>query len=81
MSQNHKVERAKELRTLLSTYSYEYHVLDAPTVNDAVYDSLMAELKSLEAEDPSLITADSPTQRVGSELLVVFKKFSTAAAC
>lgn len=74
MSQNHNAERAQELRTLLSTYSYEYHVLDAPTVNDAVYDSLMAELKSLEAEDSSLITPDSPTQRVGSELLGGFQK-------
>lgn len=74
MSQNHNAERAQELRKILSTYSYEYHVLDAPTVNDAVYDSLMAELKNLEAEDPSLITADSPTQRVGSELLGGFQK-------
>ncbi len=66
--------RAQELKALLSTYSYEYHVLDTPTVNDAVYDSLMAELKAIEAEDPSLITPDSPTQRVGSELLGGFKK-------
>ncbi len=75
MSQNlNLAERATELKALLSTYSYEYHVLDAPSVNDAVYDSLMAELKSIEAENPSLITADSPTQRVGSELLGGFKK-------
>lgn len=67
-------ERAKDLRQLLSGYSYEYHVLDNATVNDAVYDSLMSELKAIEAEDPSLITSDSPTQRVGSELLGGFKK-------
>ena len=66
--------RAQELRQLLSQYSYEYHVLDTATVSDAVYDSLMAELKALEADDPSLITPDSPTQRVGSELLGGFKK-------
>lgn len=66
--------RAKELRELLSSYSYDYHVLDQPSVSDAVYDSLMAELKKLEAEDPSLITPDSPTQRVGSELLGGFEK-------
>lgn len=66
--------RAQELRELLSKYSYEYHVLDAPTVNDAVYDSLMAELKAIEEAYPELITADSPTQRVGSELLGGFKK-------
>lgn len=67
-------ERAAELKTLLSKYSYEYHVLDSPTVTDAIYDSLMAELKAIEASDPSLITPDSPTQRVGSELLGGFQK-------
>jgi len=75
MSQNLNVaERANELKKLLSTYSYEYHVLDAPSVNDAVYDSLMAELKTIEAEHPSLVTPDSPTQRVGNELLGGFQK-------
>jgi DNA ligase (NAD+) len=67
-------ERAKELRTILAGYSYEYHVLDTPSVSDAIYDSLMGELKSIEAEHPELITPDSPTQRVGSELLGGFQK-------
>lgn len=67
-------QRALELKELLSTYSYEYHVLDSPTVTDAVYDSLMAELKTIEADFPTLVTSDSPTQRVGSELLGGFKK-------
>ncbi len=67
-------KRAKELRELLSKFSYEYHVLDLPSVNDAVYDSLFGELKSIEAEHPELITSDSPTQRVGGELLGGFKK-------
>lgn len=66
--------RAKELRELLNQYSYEYHVLDQPTVTDAVYDGLMQELKSLEAKDPTLITPDSPTQRVGNELKGGFQK-------
>lgn len=67
-------KRAQELRDLLSRYSYEYHVLDAPTVSDAVYDSLFGELKRIETEQPELITPDSPTQRVGNELLGGFKK-------
>lgn len=67
-------ERALELKKLLSSYSYEYHVLDMPTVSDAVYDSLIAELKTIEAKHPELITPDSPTQRVGNELLGGFKK-------
>lgn len=66
--------RLAEVKKLLAKYSYEYHVLDAPSVSDAVYDSLMSEVKAIEAAHPELITSDSPTQRVGSELLGGFKK-------
>ena len=66
--------RVAELRELLNTYSYEYHVLDTPSVSDAVYDSLFSELKILESEHPDLVTVDSPTQRVGNELKGGFKK-------
>ncbi len=65
--------RAEKLRQQLQEYSYEYHVLDTPTVDDAVYDGLIAELKKIEAEHPELITSDSPTQRVGGKLLGGFK--------
>lgn len=74
MTQLQPKKRAKELRDLLARYSYEYHVLDQPSVDDSVYDSLFGELKKIEAEHPHLITPDSPTQRVGSELLGGFKK-------
>ena len=67
-------KRAEELRALIDTYSYEYHVLDNPTVDDAVYDSLFAELKSIESKYPELIASDSPTQRVGNELSKGFQK-------
>lgn len=67
-------QRAHELRDLINRYSYEYHVLDKPSVDDAVYDSLFTELKQLEAAHPDLITPDSPTQRVGNELSGGFKK-------
>lgn len=67
-------ERAQQLRDLLATYSYDYHVLDDPVVSDAVYDSLFGELKKIEAEHPELIVPDSPTQRVGNALLSGFKK-------
>ncbi len=67
-------KRARELRSLLNKYSYEYHVLDSPSVDDAVYDSLFNELKQIELEYPELIASDSPTQRVGSELVGGFKK-------
>lgn len=67
-------KRVAELRELLNRYSYEYHVLDHPSVSDAVYDSLFSELKQLEASHPELITSDSPTQRVGNELKGGFAK-------
>ena len=66
--------RIEELKKLLNTYSYEYHVLDTPSVSDAVYDSLFQELKSLEREYPELVASDSPTQRVGNVALDGFKK-------
>jgi DNA ligase (NAD+) len=60
------VERATELRDLLRYHSHRYYVLDAPEVADAVYDELLRELKALEEADPSLVTVDSPTQRIGA---------------
>ncbi len=60
--------RAAELRRLLREHSYRYYVLNAPTITDAEYDALFRELQQLEAEYPALVTPDSPTQRVGSDL-------------
>lgn len=57
--------RAAELRQLLNRAAHAYYVLDAPEMEDAVYDRLYQELLDLETADPELITADSPTQRVG----------------
>lgn len=74
MTPNQLKKRADELRELLARYSYEYHVLDEPSVDDAVYDSLFGELKRIEADHPDLVTPDSPTQRVGNELLGGFQK-------
>jgi DNA ligase (NAD+) len=58
--------RAAELRRQLEQASYEYYVLDRPTLADHSYDALFRELKDLEEAHPSLRTADSPTQRVGA---------------
>ena len=66
--------RLEEIKKLLNQYSYEYYALDQPSVSDAVYDSLMIELKSIEAAHPEWITPDSPTQRVGNKLLEGFQK-------
>ncbi|MBO5392943.1 MAG: hypothetical protein J6A65_14295, partial [Pseudomonas sp.] len=61
--------RILELRAELDQHNYRYHVLDEPSIPDAEYDRLFRELKALEAEHPELVTADSPTQRVGSAAL------------
>ncbi len=67
-------ERAAELRELLNGASIAYYVDDQPVMDDARYDALYDELKALEAGDPSLVTPDSPTQRVGSPLSDKFLK-------
>jgi DNA ligase (NAD+) len=74
MSRSPIEKRAHELRELLETYSYEYHVLDNPSVDDSVYDSLFHELKKIESEHPEYITSESPTQRVGNKLATGFEK-------
>jgi DNA ligase (NAD+) len=66
--------RIAALRDLLRHHEYQYYVLDAPTISDQEYDTLMNELKALEAEHPELLTPDSPTQRVGGRPSEGFQK-------
>ncbi|MBO1051259.1 MAG: NAD-dependent DNA ligase LigA [Dolichospermum sp. DET73] len=65
MSTHPETKRIEELRCLLQKAGYAYYVLDAPIMEDTVYDRLYRELQELETNNPELITADSPTQRVG----------------
>jgi DNA ligase (NAD+) len=67
-------ERAAELRERLNEASIAYYVDDQPVMDDAAYDVLYDELKALEDNDPSLVTPDSPTQRVGAPLSDKFQK-------
>lgn len=67
-------KRVSELRRELNKYAHEYYVLDRPSVDDAVYDSLNSELRQLESDYPDLITADSPTQRIAAQPLEQFVK-------
>jgi DNA ligase (NAD+) len=60
-------ERARELRALLEHHAHRYYVLDDPEIGDDEYDRLLDELRALEARHPQLLTADSPTRRVGGE--------------
>ncbi|WP_127959431.1 NAD-dependent DNA ligase LigA [Serratia microhaemolytica] len=61
-----------QLRAQLRYHEHRYHVLDAPELPDAEYDRLMQQLRELEQAHPELITADSPTQRVGASPLSAF---------
>ncbi len=67
-------KRVEELNQLLHEYGHAYYVLDQPVVPDAIYDQLLHELIAIEKENPDLIYPDSPTQRVGGEVLSGFKK-------
>ena len=66
--------RASQLRKQLDAASYEYYVLDRPSMPDAEYDRLFRELQALEREHPELHTPDSPTLRVGATPLSAFPK-------
>ena len=67
-------ERIKELTTILNNASKAYYTLDKPVMEDYEYDRLMNELIKLEDENPEYKLPDSPTQRIGSEILTKFEK-------
>lgn len=69
-------QQIAQLRRQLEQYNYQYYVLDAPSVPDAEYDRLYRELQQLEQQHPSLISSDSPTQRVGGAPLAKFSQVS-----
>lgn len=73
MTELNKVkERIDALKSQLEEHNYQYYVMDAPSIPDAEYDRLMRELISLEKQHPSLISADSPSQKVGGTPLSKF---------
>jgi DNA ligase (NAD+) len=74
MKRSEAQARIDRLRAEIARHDYSYYVLDAPTVPDAEYDRLLRELQVLENEFPELVTADSPTQRVGGEPLAGFEE-------
>ena len=67
-------DHAEELREQIRHHEHAYYVLDLPEISDAEFDALFLELRRLEEEHPQLVTADSPTQRVGGEASEQFAK-------
>ncbi len=70
--------RVEQLRRLVEHHNHRYYVLDDPQISDAEYDRLLRELSDLEARHPELLTADSPTQRVGGKPLDKFVTYRHA---
>ena len=68
------MDRMNEIIELLNKYSYEYYTLDKPTVEDAEYDRLMQELIRIESSHPEWVRLDSPTRKIGGEVISEFKK-------
>ena len=66
--------RYNELKSQLHFHNHRYHVLDTPLISDLEYDTLLNELKQIEADHPGWITPDSPTQRAGAAPLDKFTK-------
>ncbi len=66
-------DRVEELRAQIREHNHRYYVLDETVISDAQFDALLRELIALEAEHPELITADSPTQRVGTPVGELFR--------
>ena len=67
-------KRIQELTEIINKANHDYYTLDNPTITDQEYDRYMEELQRLEEEYPQYRKADSPTQRVGSEVISEFKK-------
>src|SRR5947209_4443696 len=66
------VARAADLRRLIRHHEEQYYIHSAPEISDAEFDALLHELEQLEADNPDLVTLDSPTQRVGGRLVEGF---------
>ena len=67
------IEKIQRLREQIDHHNYRYYVLDSPEISDAQYDSLFDELLALERKHPSVVTPESPTQRVGAAPLDEFR--------
>ena len=68
------MDRMNEIIELLNKYAYEYYTLDNPSVSDAEYDRLMQELIRIESSHPEWIRLDSPTRKIGGEVISEFEK-------
>lgn len=78
MTENNLRKQLEELKKELNNHAYKYYVLDQPEISDAQYDKLYKELEEIEQAHPEWITSDSPSQRIGDQLLEGFSKVDHA---
>lgn len=76
MTKEEAQKRLEVLRETIQEHDYQYYVLDDPLISDFDYDQLMKELLTIEEQYPTLVTADSPSQRVGGEPLAAFSTYN-----
>ena len=69
-------KRLEELYNIVEGHNYRYYVLDDPIIEDSEYDALMREIKELEAENPEIVSPNSPTRRVGGYAVTTFEILS-----
>jgi len=74
MKKSQAEKRILELTQLINHHDYQYHTLDKPEISDREYDKLFAELTELEKQFPDFAMPDSPTQKVGGQVLDAFEK-------
>jgi DNA ligase (NAD+) len=79
MNRRQAERRIAQLREEIEHHNVLYHVRDAPEISDEAYDAMFRELRSLEQAHPDLLTADSPTQRVGGEVVEGFETVAHTA--
>jgi DNA ligase (NAD+) len=79
MTDNAEIDEIKKLQNDINVHFYRYHVLDQPLISDYEYDLLIKRLRELEARHPVMVTADSPTQRIGALAADRFQKVSHPA--
>jgi len=79
MSDEKLLQELAELRQKINYHNYLYNTLDQPEISDFEYDQLFNRLKAIEAEHPELITPDSPTQKIGSQISEKFQKVTHPA--
>ena len=78
MEHNSVIEQMRQLIQLIAKHNHAYYVMDQPSISDSEYDHLFHQLKALEQQHPECIQADTPTNKVGGQVLSKFESVTHA---